>query len=98
LTAHRTADIQAAMANRPEVALAALVHRLALQVFSNGYVSNRLVQINIEQPYLKPDAENIRKLPRQVDNSEVEHFPASNCSRNTAGGRLPSASWGRSSL
>ena len=40
----------------------------------------------------------IRKLPRQVDSSEVEFFPASNRSRNTAGGRLPSASWGRSSL
>jgi|SRR5687768_4646479 len=39
-----------------------------------------------------------RKLPRQVDSSKVEIFPASNRSRNTAGGRLPSASWGRSSL
>ncbi|SEP42859.1 ParB/RepB/Spo0J family partition protein [Nitrosovibrio sp. Nv6] len=61
LTAHRTAAIQAAMADRPEVALTALVHRLALQVFSNGYVSNRLVQVNIERPYLKPDAENIEQ-------------------------------------
>ena len=59
LTAHRTAAIQAAMANRPDVALAALVHRMALQVFSEGYVSNRLVQVNIERVYLKPDAENI---------------------------------------
>ena len=39
-----------------------------------------------------------RKLPRQVDSSEAEFFPASNRSRNTAGGRFPSASWGRSSL
>ncbi len=61
LTAHRTAAIQAAMANRPDVALVALVHRLALQVFSNGYVSNRLVQVNIERPYFKPDAENIEQ-------------------------------------
>ena len=37
LTAHRTAAIQAVMANRPEVALAALVHRMALQVFGSGY-------------------------------------------------------------
>ena len=59
LTAHRTAAIQAVMANRPEVALAALVHRLALQVFGSGYSSNRIVQVNIEIPHLKPDAENI---------------------------------------
>jgi ParB family chromosome partitioning protein len=61
LTAHRTAAIQAAMANRPDVALAALVHKLALQVFSKGYVSNRLVQVNVERAYLKPDAENIEQ-------------------------------------
>ena len=61
LTAHRTAAIQAVMANRPDVALAALVHRMALQVFSNGYVSNRLVQVNVERPYLKPDAENVEQ-------------------------------------
>ena len=39
-----------------------------------------------------------RKLPRQVDSLKVEFFPASSRSRNTAGGRFPSASWGRSSL
>lgn len=59
LTAHCTAGIQAAMASRPEVALAALVHRLALQVFGRGYSSNRVVQVSIEIPLLKPDAENI---------------------------------------
>jgi ParB family chromosome partitioning protein len=59
LTAHRTAAIQAAMAVRPDVALAALVHRLALQVFRSGYSSNRVVQVNIEIPHPKPDAENI---------------------------------------
>jgi hypothetical protein len=45
-----------------------------------------------------PSPDSQRKLPRQGDSSEVEFFPASNRSRNTAGGRLPSASWGRSSL
>jgi ParB family chromosome partitioning protein len=59
LTAHRSAAIQAELMNRPEVALAALVHRLALQVFSKGYVSNRIVQVNIEQTYLKKDEEDI---------------------------------------
>jgi ParB family chromosome partitioning protein len=61
LTAHRTAAIQAELMNRPEVALAALAHRLVLQVFGGGYISNRIVQINIEQPHLKPDAENIEQ-------------------------------------
>ena len=61
LTAHRTAAIQAELMNRPEVALAALVHRMASQVFSKGYVSNRIVQVSIERSYLKPDAENIEQ-------------------------------------
>ncbi|MEO8992028.1 MAG: chromosome partitioning protein ParB, partial [Nitrosospira sp.] len=61
LTAHRTAAIQAELANRPGVALVALVHRMTLSVFSKGYVSNRLVQVNIERAYLKPDAENIEQ-------------------------------------
>jgi ParB family chromosome partitioning protein len=61
LTAHRTAAIQAAMAIRPEVALVALVHRMALQVFGDGYVANRVVQVSIEKPYLKPDAGNIEQ-------------------------------------
>jgi ParB family chromosome partitioning protein len=30
-----------------------------LQVFSKGYVSNRIVQVNIEQTYLKKDEEDI---------------------------------------
>ena len=64
LTAHRTAAIQAVMANRPEVALAALVHRMALQVFGSGYLANRIVQVNIEIPHLKPDAESIGESRR----------------------------------
>jgi ParB family chromosome partitioning protein len=61
LTAHRTAAIQAELMNRPEVALAALVHRLALQVFGSGHAANRIVQASIEQPHLKPDAQNIEQ-------------------------------------
>ncbi|GAB1719092.1 MAG: ParB-like nuclease [Nitrosospira sp.] len=61
LTAHRTAAIQAELMNRPEVALAALVHRMALQVLRSGHVSNRIVQVSIERSYLKPDAENIEQ-------------------------------------
>jgi ParB family chromosome partitioning protein len=61
LTAHRTAAIQAELMNRSEVALAALVHRMALQVFSKGHVSNRIVQVSIERSYLMQDAENIEQ-------------------------------------
>jgi ParB family chromosome partitioning protein len=61
LTAHRTAAIQAEIMNQPEVALAALVHQLALQVFGSGYRSSRIVQVNIERAYLKSDAENIEQ-------------------------------------
>lgn len=56
LTAHRIAAIQAAMADRPEVALAVLVHRLAMQVFGNRHRSSRIVQINVEETHLKIDA------------------------------------------
>jgi ParB family chromosome partitioning protein len=62
LTAHRTAAIQAAMAGRPEVALAALVHRLAMQIFGgNRDRSGRIVQINAEETHLKIDAESIEQ-------------------------------------
>jgi ParB family transcriptional regulator, chromosome partitioning protein len=63
LTAQRTAAIQAVMLTRPDVALAALVHRMALQVFGRGYSSNRIVQVNIEKPNLQPNAENIEQSP-----------------------------------
>jgi ParB family chromosome partitioning protein len=61
LTAHRTAAIQAELMNRSEVALAALAHQLVLQVFGGGYAANRIVQVNIEQPHLTPDAQNIEQ-------------------------------------
>jgi putative transposase len=44
------------------------------------------------------EAWRTRKLPRQVDRSEVESFIDSIFARKTAGGCLPSASCGRSSL
>ena len=64
LTAHRTAAIQAEISNRPEVALAALVHRMALQIFGSGYSSNRIVQVNIEKYHLKPRRGEHRAEPR----------------------------------
>ncbi|ABB75754.1 ParB/RepB/Spo0J family partition protein [Nitrosospira multiformis] len=61
LTVHRTAAVQAAMTNRPEVALAALVHRMAVQIFSNDSASNPVLQISIEETRVKPDAEGIEQ-------------------------------------
>jgi ParB family chromosome partitioning protein len=62
LTAHRTAAMQASMANRADVALAALVSQLAEGIFS-GYGSRgrAVVQISMERPHLKNDAEDIDK-------------------------------------
>ncbi|SEO51976.1 chromosome partitioning protein, ParB family [Nitrosospira multiformis] len=60
LTAHRTAAIQAAMANKPHVALAVLVHQLVLKVFSSRHVET-LVKISVERVYLKTEAENIEQ-------------------------------------
>jgi ParB family chromosome partitioning protein len=61
LTVHRTAAMQAAMVDRPEVALAALVHRMALQLFTNDSTSNRMLQISIDHADLEPHAENIEQ-------------------------------------
>ena len=60
LTAHRTAAIQAAMVNRPGVALAAIVSQLAGRLFADYRSRSRvLVQINMERPSLKNEAEDI---------------------------------------
>lgn len=61
LTVHRTAAVQAAMTDRPEVALAALVHRMAVQIFPNDSASNPILQISIDETRLKPDAEGIEQ-------------------------------------
>jgi len=45
LSAHRTAALQAEVAGKPDVALAVLVHRLALDVFYGG--SDSLMQIHV---------------------------------------------------
>ena len=60
LTAHRTAAIQAAMANKPDIALATLVHQLVLKVFSSRHAETP-VKISIEQARLKADAGNIEQ-------------------------------------
>ena len=60
LTAHRTAAIQASIANRADVALAAVVSQLAGRLFADYRSrSGVVVQINLERPHLKNDAEDI---------------------------------------
>jgi ParB family chromosome partitioning protein len=49
LSAHRSAALQLELARKPDVALVALTHRLALQVFYRGYGVHSLVQIEARQ-------------------------------------------------
>jgi ParB family chromosome partitioning protein len=74
LTAHRTAAMQAAMMNRPEVALGALVHRMALQLFANGSASNHILQISIEEACLKLDAEDIEQSKAAIALAEKRQY------------------------
>lgn len=46
LSAHRSAALQLELARKPEVALVALTHRLALQMFYRGYRAQSLVQVD----------------------------------------------------
>ncbi|MGH8175094.1 MAG: ParB N-terminal domain-containing protein [Steroidobacter sp.] len=49
LTAHRTLALRATVAQRPDVALIALTHRLAMQTFyGDGYSARNVVQIDAE--------------------------------------------------
>ena len=60
LTAHRTAAIQASIANRSDIALAAVVSQLAARLFADYRSRSRVVvQINMERPSLKNDAEDM---------------------------------------
>jgi ParB family chromosome partitioning protein len=74
LTAHRTAAIQAEIANRPDVALAALVHRLVSQILLDGDKSSRLVQIDVELASLKSDAKNIEQSRAAVTLAEKRQY------------------------
>lgn len=51
LTAHRTAALQATLADKPHVALAALVHALAQRVFGEDHVPTRTaLQVSVQLP------------------------------------------------
>ncbi len=52
LTAHRSAALNAALLERPDVALAATVHALAIQVFYNGARGDTVLQLTANAPSL----------------------------------------------
>ncbi len=53
LTAHRSAALSAALLERPDVALAAVVHVMALQVFYNGHRDDTCIQIGARDATLR---------------------------------------------
>jgi ParB family chromosome partitioning protein len=59
LTAHRTAALQAMLADNPKVALAAIVHTLALGVFYSAMPSESVLQIRPSVVHLDNSAEGI---------------------------------------
>ena len=75
LSAHRTAGLQAEVARRPQVALVAVVHCLALRVVFEGYRSgNSPINISASpQDGLEKDAPDIAQSPATVGLRQVRH-------------------------
>ncbi|KDC32854.1 ParB-like protein [Bordetella bronchiseptica F4563] len=69
LSAHRTAALQAEVAKKPDVALAALVHRLALTVFYHG--GDSLLQITVH-----PQDGLTQHAPELTENKAAGEFDA----------------------
>lgn len=69
LTAHRTAALQAVLADNPKVALVAVVHALALGVFYSTMPTGSVVRIKPTVAYLDRSAEGIEatKAHRQLE-------------------------------
>ena len=61
LTAHRTAALQAVLADNPKIALAAVVHALALGVFYSAAITESVVRIRPSVAYLDRSAEGIEE-------------------------------------
>jgi ParB family transcriptional regulator, chromosome partitioning protein len=76
LTLHRTAAISAELVNRPDVALAALVHTLAAQAFLGGASGNTCLEIFATAKSL-----------RVVEGTKA--FDAVNAARETWGNQIP---------
>lgn len=58
MSAHRTAALQAAMANNPKVALVALAHSLAMSVFGERYYRDGAIKITLSQTGERAISEN----------------------------------------
>lgn len=75
LTAHKTLALQATLAQRPDVALVALTHRLALKTFFNaGYSIENVVQIETEVTSLDryaPDVQGCKAQAALCERSEA---------------------------
>lgn len=73
LSAHRTAALQAEVARHPQVALVAVVHRLALRVVINGYGSgDSVININASpQDGLDAYAPDVAQSPAAVQMREA---------------------------
>lgn len=65
LTAHRTLALQAAVAQRPDVALALLAYRLVSLAFYPREYGAGLVQVRTELPGLSRDADDLAANPAQ---------------------------------
>jgi len=67
LSAHKTLALQATLAQRPDMALMALTHRLILRTFfSAGYSAQNVVQIETEQTSLDRYAPDVRGSKAQA--------------------------------
>lgn len=75
LSAHRTAGLQAEVARHPQVALAAVVHCLALRVIFDGHrLSHSPINISAApQDGLEKDAPDIAQSPALVGLRQVRH-------------------------
>jgi len=73
LSAHRTAALQAEVARHPQVALVAVVHRLALRVVVNGYGSgDSVINISVSpQDGLDAYAPDVAQSPAAVQMREA---------------------------
>ena len=63
LTAHRTAALQALMADSPSVALASVVHALAWPVFYGAGIAPTCLEITARQPDLTRSSDNLASCP-----------------------------------
>jgi len=84
LSAHRTAALQAEVARHPQVALVAVVHRLALRVVVDGYRSDESpININASpQNGLDAFAPDVAKSPAMIGLREVRQAWASRLPAN----------------